>query len=227
MLMKIIGHRGARGLSSENTAASFDTAIKHGVDEIEIDVRVTRDGVAVLHHDEMLTDPDGREVSIARTTYAELMRHNNDLMALDHAIRHIAHRCRIMLEIKPSVPTKQVTSIIRDRLKRGWLLEEFAIASLDFSILKQMRHEFPDVELVVVERWSGVRARYRMQRLGTKRVSMNQRWLWRGFLRGMHRGGYLLTPYTVNSVRRARKWRPYIYGIITDRPDLFQHKKTR
>ena len=64
--MKIVGHRGARGLSPENTIASLEKAIEHGVDMVEVDVRVTKDGVAVLHHDPVVTDPDGAEIIIAQ-----------------------------------------------------------------------------------------------------------------------------------------------------------------
>lgn len=223
--MKIIGHRGARGLSPENTIKSVEAAIKHGADEVEIDVHITKDGVAVLHHDPVVIDPGSRELVIRRTTYAELMRHKHDLAALDHMIRAVAHRARIMIEIKPDVPIKPVVRIIKDRLSRGWRIEEFSIASRSFPLLKAMKKELPDVELVVIERWSGVRASSRARRLGTKRISMNQRWLWGGYLRAAKQAGYQLSPYTVNSPRRAKRWRPYLYGIITDRPDRFERKK--
>ena len=223
--MKTIGHRGARGLAPENTIASLEKAIEYGVDMVEIDVRVTRDGVAVLHHDPALIDPNGSEIIIARTTYAELLRHKSDLAALDHAIRATKHRCGIMIEIKPGVPTRQTIAAIKDRLHRGWQLSEFAVASYDFEVLSAIRHAFPLIELVVLEQWSGVRAGHRARSLGTKRISMNQRWLWVGFLKAMHRSGYQLTPYTVNNPSQAKRWQPYLYGIITDRPDLFRKKK--
>ncbi len=223
--MKTIGHRGARGLAPENTIASLEKAIEYGVDMVEVDVRVTRDGVAVLHHDPALIDPNGSEIIIARTTYAELLRHKNDLAALDHAIRSVAHRCDIMIEIKPGQPTKQTVGIIRDRLKRGWRLKEFAVASYDFHVLRTVQDQLPGIELVVIEKWSGVRATHRARKLHTKRISINQRWLWSGFLRAMKRRGYKISPYTINSPSQAKRWRPYLYGIITDRPDLFHKKK--
>lgn len=45
------GHRGARGLSPENTLAAFDVAIAIGVTTLETDLAMTRDGVLVLSHD--------------------------------------------------------------------------------------------------------------------------------------------------------------------------------
>jgi glycerophosphoryl diester phosphodiesterase len=220
--MKIIGHRGARALSPENTIASLEKAIEHGVDMVEIDVRVTKDGVAVLHHDPVLHDADGGEISIAHTAYAELLRHKADLAALDHAIRAVQHRCKIMIEIKPGVPVKQTVAIIRDRLSRGWRLDEFMIASFDFKVLRELKRELPGIALVVIERWSGVRASHRARKLGTRYINMNQRWLWIGFLKSMKRGRYKLSPYTINDPAKAKRWQRYLYGVITDRPDLFE-----
>jgi glycerophosphoryl diester phosphodiesterase len=51
------GHRGARGHLPENTLPSFQRAVEIGVDTLELDVGVTRDGVVVIHHDRRL-NPD-------------------------------------------------------------------------------------------------------------------------------------------------------------------------
>ncbi len=51
------GHRGARGLAPENTLTAFDTALAIGVNTLELDVGVTKDGVVVISHDPTL-NPD-------------------------------------------------------------------------------------------------------------------------------------------------------------------------
>ena len=51
------GHRGARGLATENTLAAFAKGLALGVDTLETDLAVTRDGVVVLSHDPAL-NPD-------------------------------------------------------------------------------------------------------------------------------------------------------------------------
>lgn len=48
----IAGHRGAMALEPENTIASFLTAAQMGVDELELDVHLSRDGEIVVMHDE-------------------------------------------------------------------------------------------------------------------------------------------------------------------------------
>ena len=55
--VEIQGHRGARGLVPENTIPSFERAIELGVDVLELDLGMTRDGVPVVHHDRRL-NPD-------------------------------------------------------------------------------------------------------------------------------------------------------------------------
>jgi glycerophosphoryl diester phosphodiesterase len=50
----IIGHRGASAVAPENTIAAFEAAIAAGADGIEFDVRLARDNVPVVIHDETL-----------------------------------------------------------------------------------------------------------------------------------------------------------------------------
>ncbi|MDE6401183.1 MAG: hypothetical protein K2L54_01065 [Clostridiales bacterium] len=59
----IAGHRGNPALAPENTLASFASAIECGVDMIETDIRISKDGELVLMHDEDVkrtTDGCGR-----------------------------------------------------------------------------------------------------------------------------------------------------------------------
>jgi glycerophosphoryl diester phosphodiesterase len=59
------GHRGARGLAPENTLPAFQRALEIGVDTLECDMAITKDGVVVVHHDLWLNPdttrgPDGK-----------------------------------------------------------------------------------------------------------------------------------------------------------------------
>ena len=51
---KIYGHRGCMGMFPENTLLGFRKAIELGVDGLEIDVHMTKDGEIVVIHDETL-----------------------------------------------------------------------------------------------------------------------------------------------------------------------------
>ena len=68
--MDVQGHRGCRGHLPENTLPAFARALELGVNTLELDVAVTRDGVVVVHHDRGLNPaiargPDGRWVTRA------------------------------------------------------------------------------------------------------------------------------------------------------------------
>ncbi len=56
--MIICAHRGGAALAEENTRAAFEAARDCGCPWIETDVRVTADGVAVLHHDPKIDGTD-------------------------------------------------------------------------------------------------------------------------------------------------------------------------
>lgn len=51
---RIIGHRGACAYAPENTIASIRTAAELGVKWVELDVKLTRDQVPIIFHDEEL-----------------------------------------------------------------------------------------------------------------------------------------------------------------------------
>ena len=47
----VVAHRGASADQPENTLEAFDAAIDAGADVIELDVRLSSDGVPVVMHD--------------------------------------------------------------------------------------------------------------------------------------------------------------------------------
>ncbi len=80
------GHRGARGLAPENTLPGFQRALDLGVDTLECDMAITKDGVVVIHHDLWLNPdttrgPDGkwldaRGPAIHDMTFRELQQYD-------------------------------------------------------------------------------------------------------------------------------------------------------
>lgn len=84
--VELQGHRGARGLAPENTLPAFRKALEIGVDTLELDTAVTRDGILVISHDPSLNPditrgPDGKFLeatgpAIRSLSYAELRRYD-------------------------------------------------------------------------------------------------------------------------------------------------------
>ena len=221
--MKIIGHRGAKGLAPENTLVSFMKAIEHGVDEIEFDVRVSRDGVAIVQHDAELHDPTGAGLTVDETDYVELLAHKPTLITFDEAMRSINKIVPVLIEIKPGVNTAPVIAGIKQLQVDGWTDEDMLVGSFSQSVLREVKAALPTMPLVVNEMWSGIRATYRARQLGTDRLNMNHLWMWFGFIRAMKHRGYKLAPYALNDPVKAKRWaRHGLYGAITDFPDRFK-----
>jgi len=61
----IIAHRGASAVAPENTLAAFARAMTDGADGIELDVRLSCDGVPMVIHDETLLRTGLRRESVA------------------------------------------------------------------------------------------------------------------------------------------------------------------
>jgi glycerophosphoryl diester phosphodiesterase len=223
--MKIIGHRGARGLAPENTIASLRKALEHHVDELEFDLRVTKDKVVILHHYPDLIDPKGEHHRIADCMYKELILHKPDLATFEAVLKAIGHPVPLYVEVKRKVPVEPIVKIIRDRLSDGWKNEHFLLGSKSQKTLLALHHTLPNIQKIVIEPWSGVRAVRRARQVNTRLLSMNQLWLWRGFISPMARRGWQLSAYTLNDTRKARRWEKYgLYGVITDYPDLYEKR---
>jgi glycerophosphoryl diester phosphodiesterase len=82
---EIQGHRGARWVRPENTLSAFRYALAAGVDTLEMDLLVTKDGVLVVAHDPVLNpdiclDPKGRRltksVAVRSLTLKQLKRYD-------------------------------------------------------------------------------------------------------------------------------------------------------
>jgi glycerophosphoryl diester phosphodiesterase len=62
----VLAHRGGRGPWRENTLAAFAGALAAGADGVELDVRRSADGVAVVHHDADVEGSGPIAVTVAR-----------------------------------------------------------------------------------------------------------------------------------------------------------------
>ncbi len=70
----LVAHRGGSALAPENTLPAFAGAAALGADAIETDVRLTKDGVVVVFHDEETSRITGEPGTIEERTLAEVSR---------------------------------------------------------------------------------------------------------------------------------------------------------
>ncbi|MEK7059461.1 MAG: glycerophosphodiester phosphodiesterase [Patescibacteria group bacterium] len=221
--MKIIGHRGARGLAPENTLASFQKALDHHVDMLEFDLRVSRDNVVVVHHNSYLSDPNGERHIIESHNYEQLLKHKKDLATFAQVLETIGHSVPLYVEVKAGEPVAPIVKIIKSYLAKDWKPEYLLLGSKSQKTLLELHAALPSIQTIVIEPWSGIRASRRARQLSTKFIAMNQLWLWSGFIRMVSRSGYRLMAYPLNDPVKARRWAKYgLYGVVTDYPDLFE-----
>ena len=90
----VIGHRGAAGLWPANTLLGFERAVEAGCDLVELDVRLTADGVPVCIHDPAV---DARTEASGRVDECTL----EELKALDGAYNWRPDGERISSEREP------------------------------------------------------------------------------------------------------------------------------
>lgn len=84
--MIVIAHRGNHTHVPENTLASVSEAIKFGVDYVEVDLRTTKDGQLVIHHDATVDRATNGKGKVNEHTLADLQK----LQVYNH--NHKTHR---------------------------------------------------------------------------------------------------------------------------------------
>jgi len=69
---QIIAHRGMKDLAPENTKSAIEKAIEFGIEWVEVDVRLTRDGHHVIVHDSRLDRVTNGSGLVSELTLAEI-----------------------------------------------------------------------------------------------------------------------------------------------------------
>jgi glycerophosphoryl diester phosphodiesterase len=90
-VIDVFAHRGLHISERENTLAAFRAALALGVDGVELDVRRTRDGVLVVHH-----DPTVDSLAIAQNTRSALPHYVPTLVEALESLEDVA----VNVEIK-------------------------------------------------------------------------------------------------------------------------------
>lgn len=121
----VAAHRGWKDKYPENTLAAFRAAMDLGVDQIETDVRITKDGRLVLIHDATLDRTTNGTGRVCDYTLAELK-------ALDAGNGETIPTLREFLELIKDHPTLTIDIELKEYPVAGW--EETAYAVCDATI---------------------------------------------------------------------------------------------
>ena len=135
-LPKVIGHRGAAAYAPENTLASFREARRRGAAWVEIDVKLTADGVPVLMHDDSLKRTTGVDRLVARDAARRAAGGGADLRGGDRLLRRAGAGLQRRDQALPGREAETARAAV-ETLRRCWpaslptpLLSSFKDASL-------------------------------------------------------------------------------------------------
>ena len=225
--MKIIGHRGAAGLATENTAASFQKALDARVDAIELDVRKTKDNHLVVFHDSDTKRLSDTNLSIAKSTLKQLQKlklTNGERIITLKEVFALTGDTHLIIELKSRNSAKLLVKL----LSSTDLTPPITIASFRHDELRIIREALPDMPFYVLEHHKPFEIVASARKMRATGIGLNA-WLLNPLTYWLCRRGKLdLYVYTVNSVFIAAFLnRLYPLAMIcTDRPDRFnKHRK--
>lgn len=233
-LPPIIGHRGARGLAPENTLSGLRAAFAEGVRYVEIDAKLTQDGVVILMHDETLdrtTDGSGpvagtpysliRTLNAAKAFPAQPVEPPPTLVEVLELVQSVGGG--INIEIKPCPGRERDTAAaVIDVVRATWrhpvppLLSSFQRLSLETC--RDLAPDLPRGYLsdTVGEDWVNA-----AKSLGCTTLNLGWKMLEPATVPGLISSGLPLLLWTVNEPAIAQAFLAAgATSVITDRPDI-------
>jgi glycerophosphoryl diester phosphodiesterase len=127
-LYRRIGHKGADAITTGNTADSFDVAVEHGVDMIELDVLRSKEGRLIVAHD----------------PHDALVRKPMDLAeALDLFLEPPLDEVEIDCDLK--LPGREAE--LAGALAGAGLVERAMVSTMEVESLMKLRQLEPDLRL--------------------------------------------------------------------------------
>ncbi|UUN29471.1 glycerophosphodiester phosphodiesterase [Streptomyces sp. FIT100] len=198
----VVAHRGDPYVARENTIASLRSAIERGADAVEVDVRLTRDRVPVLLHDETLKRLWGHDRPLARLSHEQLTELTyGGVPTLREALIAVgAHR--LMLDL-PGADEAAVRAIVGTVRECG--AGERVYYTGGVGALFAVRAAYPGAEIALT--WTTLapprpsllaplRPRWLNYRFGLVSRELADR---------VHADGYLLSAWTADTRRTMRR----------------------
>ncbi|MEU5977344.1 glycerophosphodiester phosphodiesterase [Streptomyces sp. NPDC047315] len=197
-----VAHRGDPYLVRENTLPSLRSAVARGADAVEIDVRLTADGVPVLLHDAALKRMWRHDRPLKDLTHAELTEATGGgVPTLQRALEVLAEH-RVMVDLPGATP-EAVRTVVGTVHECG--AAERAYYCAGPSTMLAVRAVDPAAEIALT--WTtlapprpvlldAVRPRALNYRFGLVSKALAER---------VHRDGLLVSAWTVDTRRTMRR----------------------
>lgn len=246
--IEVQGHRGARAMRPENTMPAFEYAIAQGVDVLELDLGITKDGVVVVSHDSFLKAPickgPGEQAVIYKSTLAELRQWDcgaiqNPLFKTQNTVPGTRiptldevfglaskgkFRFNIETKIDPrepdmTAPPAEFARRTLEVIRKHRLESRVMIQSFDFRTLHEMKKLAPEIALVAL--YSGPARSFVeiAKEAGADTISPEYKLVTSEEVKTAHAAGLKVVPWTPNQPQEwARLISAGVDAIITDDP---------
>jgi glycerophosphoryl diester phosphodiesterase len=236
----LTGHRGAAAYARENSLASFLLAIEMGVDVLECDARMTRDGVFVLAHDGIV----GRGRGVARIAAAramDLRARVPGLLTLAELLAVVRER-GMLLNVDLKVPEAEVALV--GMLAAHDLLHRTVVTSRASYQLRRLRALAPELRLGLSKgsspprgprggpEWAALLGQRGLlprvlpdilRRARADAAYLQYRLVTPPLVASLHGAGLGCYAWTVDSATIAQRLAGWgVDGITTNRPDLIR-----
>lgn len=236
----VFAHRGGAGLAPENTLVAFDAGLATGADGIELDVRLSRDGVAVVMHDPTLDRTTDAAGPVDARTAGELAgldagcRFERDGAFPFRgrgigvpSLREVLQRCRetlLIVELKSSDP--RLARAVVDDIRAAGAMGRVTVGSFQNGALDAVRALDPSIRTGadtddVRRGLDGLTDRPVFEAFQVPEVFAGLRVVTPEFTARAHDAGVTVVVWTVNhedDMRRLLDWG--VDGLITDWPDI-------
>ncbi|MGW0558408.1 glycerophosphodiester phosphodiesterase [Streptomyces sp. NPDC002926] len=219
MTFLTIGHRGVMGVEPENTLRSFIRAEQAGMDAIELDLHLSKDGALVVMHDADVDRTTGGSGPIADKTLAEL----RELDAGDGERVPVfeevldAVRAPLQAEIKDVAAAQALAEVLR----RRDLVHRVEVSSFHDDAIAEIATLVPGVRTVLIAgRW-GADVVDRAKAVGAASLALNIRRLTLETVEHAHGEGLRVIGWVVNTQDHLRLVRALeLDGATTDFPEI-------
>ncbi|MCR8978364.1 glycerophosphodiester phosphodiesterase [Brevibacillus laterosporus] len=230
-----MAHRGWSGRAPENTMAAIKLALAEpGIQAIEVDVQLSKDGIPVLIHDFTLDRTTNGSGLVKDHTFEQLREwsagswfaeefSNEQIPALEELFQAASqHTCRLNVELKtagnlyPLLAEKVV-----ELVEAHELASQVCLTSFDHEIIKRVKELQPSIKTGLIITGRPVLLREQLAKTGATILSMAYPYLTKDFVQMMLEEGFEIFAWTIddeNEIERISEWHPNIY-ICTNHPD--------
>ncbi|MEZ4621975.1 MAG: glycerophosphodiester phosphodiesterase family protein [Caldilineaceae bacterium] len=241
----IVGHRGAKEVVPENTLLAFQFAIAAGVDAIELDVHLSKDGELMVMHDATIERTTDGRGAIRDFTVAELKQFNAaaqlagnepgkqiEIPTLQEVYDFVQGRVPINLEIKQGPDGRrypQIEEQIITLVRRNRAIDLTVLSSFDFPTLATVQTLAPDIlnHAIVARDYFQTPGLETPEAVvadlvdrGVHWVAINKGYLTRTLVNQLHDQGIFVHVWVINEEEELQGCVALgVDAITTDRPD--------